>query len=256
VRAILTYHSIDDTGSPISVAPAVFAQHAAWLQSGRVRVLDVAELMATAPDVDAVALTFDDGFCNFATEAAPRLEGLPVTLFVVTRHVGGTNAWRGRPAPGIPTLPLLDWDALARLAAGSVKLGAHTRTHPDLAALAFARAAEEMEGSADDLKARTGTNAEAFAYPYGSRSAAVAVAAGRKFRWACTTEMRGLGSHEAVAELPRLDMYYFRAPGRLESWGTPRFRAYLAARRLLRRGRDLTIGARWRAGVTMAEGQA
>ena len=38
MRAILTYHSIDDSGSPISIAPADFRRHLDWLTSGRVPV--------------------------------------------------------------------------------------------------------------------------------------------------------------------------------------------------------------------------
>src|SRR5581483_6893264 len=74
MRAILTYHSIDESGSVISVGRETFAAQAAWLASGRVRVTTVDELLALPPDADAVALTFDDGFQNFADTAVPVLE--------------------------------------------------------------------------------------------------------------------------------------------------------------------------------------
>ena len=45
MRAILTYHSIDDSGSLISVAPAVFRSHVQWLTSGRVRALSLEDLI-------------------------------------------------------------------------------------------------------------------------------------------------------------------------------------------------------------------
>ncbi|TFG50637.1 MAG: polysaccharide deacetylase, partial [Gemmatimonadales bacterium] len=45
MRAILTYHSIDDSGSPISVAPEQFRAHVRWLQSGVIRVVPLAELL-------------------------------------------------------------------------------------------------------------------------------------------------------------------------------------------------------------------
>ena len=32
MRAVLMYHSIDDSGSPISIAPAVFAEHVQWIR--------------------------------------------------------------------------------------------------------------------------------------------------------------------------------------------------------------------------------
>ena len=65
MKAPLTYHSLDDSGSAISIPPAVFDQHLAWLTSGRVRVLTL-DRIAEEPDSagDAVAVTFDDGFLN------------------------------------------------------------------------------------------------------------------------------------------------------------------------------------------------
>ena len=44
MRAILTYHSIDDSGSPISVSPAAFRRQLEWLVAERVRVVPLSEL--------------------------------------------------------------------------------------------------------------------------------------------------------------------------------------------------------------------
>jgi hypothetical protein len=237
VRAILTYHSVDLSGSVISLAPAVFARHLAWLAAGGVRVVDL-EALATMPDEPhAAALTFDDGFLNFATAAWPLLRdhGFPVTLFVVTRHAGGTNAWGGRSAPGIPTLPLLDWDALGRLAEEGVRLGAHSRTHRDLTRVGDADLEDEVAGSAADLAARTGRRPGAFAYPYGRHDARVERAAA-PFACAVTTALRPVLSGDRAHALPRLDTYYLQRPGRLERFGTPAFARWLwlrgGARRL------------------------
>ena len=37
MKAILTYHSIDESGSVISIPEATFRRHVAWLAAGRVR---------------------------------------------------------------------------------------------------------------------------------------------------------------------------------------------------------------------------
>ena len=134
MRAILTYHSIDTSGSPISCHPDAFASHVKWLTAGRVSVTPVEELMAMPADVDAVALTFDDGFVNFGEVAAPLLldHGLPVTMFVVADSVGTSNKWTPQSGGAIPHLSLLDWPALVRLQERGVTLGAHSRTHRDL----------------------------------------------------------------------------------------------------------------------------
>src|SRR5690349_8311160 len=99
-RAILTYHSIDDSGSPISVSPSVFESHVTWLGSGRVRVVALDDLCDLKDDGDAIAVTFDDAVDNFGSIAAPLLvdNGIPATLFVVSEHVGRTNEWGGHSA--------------------------------------------------------------------------------------------------------------------------------------------------------------
>lgn len=244
-RAILTYHSIDGSGSPISVAPDAFAAHVRWLASGRVRVVPLVNLAAevrdgSASDGDAVALTFDDGFANFAEHAAPLLaeHALPATVFVVSEHAGRTNAWGGRDAAGIPTLPLMDWSALGRIAESGVDIGAHTRTHPHLDALGSNAIAEEIEGGASEITSRLGRRPTSFAYPYGAVSDSAAAVVRATFDAGVTTRMRTLSTGDDRALLPRLDAYYLRSPDGLAGWGTARFRAYLTMRAAVRAARE------------------
>lgn len=242
MRAILTYHSIDDSGSPISVPPAVFAEHVQWMAGGRVRVLPLVDLLAHDPDdpADAIAITFDDGFRNFRDAASALLAArLPVTLFVVTGHVGGSNTWGGRPEPGIPTLPLLSWADLERLAADGVTIGAHTRTHPRLTTLSPDSIEEEMDGCVRELGTRLGVRIDHFAYPYGAVNADVAARAGRRFKAAVTTRFAPLARGDAPMLMPRLDMYYLRQPGALGTWGTPGFRRKLWSVRVRRQVREV-----------------
>ena len=249
MRAILAYHSIDDSGSPISVGPATFRRHVEWLATGRVRVVSLEEIVRLDDTVDAVALTFDDAFSNFAEVAWPRLREYSLTapLFVVAGHSGGTNAWSGRSDPRVPTLPLLDWMALGRLAEQGAHIGAHTRTHPHLTQLDHSAMTEELAGAAEDIRRELGRMPEDFAYPYGDTSPSVAAAAGQVYRRAVTTELRLLRSNEDPMRLPRLDMFYLRAPGKLEDWGTGRFAGDLWLRAQARRLRRTVAvaGGRW-----------
>ncbi len=240
MRAILTYHSIDDSGSPISLAPAAFAAHVRWLASAPVRVLTLDALVAaSASSGDAVAITFDDGFANFAEHAAPLLRehGLPATIFVVSGHVGATNAWGGRRQLGIPVLPLLTWDSLGRLAESTIAVGGHTRTHARLGALSRIDADDEIIGGLKDITQHIGLRPTAFAYPYGDAPAAAVATVRRHFATGVTTTLRELGESDDHAALPRLDAYYLRAPGRLESWGSPAFRIGLRMRAAARAAR-------------------
>jgi len=236
MRAILTYHSIDESGSPISVSRASFARHVKWLLSGVVRVVPLEALLQLPSDAEAVAITFDDGIVNFGTVAAPLLleRGLPVTLFVVTDAVGTNNHWNGSVQRGIPSLRLLDWESLARLGENGVTIGSHTRTHPVLTRVERHVLNTEIHGSAARIQQETGARPRHFAYPFGQYDDAVMREAGRGFATACTTDFRILEDAEDPIALPRLDAFYLREEGRLEEWGTRQFQSYLRTRHRLR----------------------
>ncbi|MGH7659235.1 MAG: polysaccharide deacetylase family protein [Gemmatimonadales bacterium] len=243
MRAILTYHSIDGSGSPISVDGGTFQGHMEWLAEGPVRVMSLGDLMSDPGGEDAVAITFDDGFVNLETEAAPVLadHGFTATVYVVSEHAGGTNAWGGKEQPGIPVLPLLDWEGVGRMMELGLSVGAHTRTHSALTQMGTAQLDDEITGSGDRILERTGTRPSSFAYPYGAwnREAAERVAA--SYAWGVTTGLRTLREDAAdpPSLLPRLDAFYFRRPGQLEAWGSPGFRWRLRARAGARRMREV-----------------
>jgi peptidoglycan/xylan/chitin deacetylase (PgdA/CDA1 family) len=244
VRAILTYHSIDPSGSPISVDAATFQRHVDFLASGAVRVVPLAAILEPG-DEPRVAITFDDGLANFMTEAWPRLRerGLPATQFVVTGHVGRDNAWQGRRDPRVPHARLMDWEELGRLAAEGLDLGAHSRTHPHLDRVPDKALADEIDGSTEDLVRRLGVRPRSFCYPFGSFDERSVTRVAARFDRACTTELAALGDREAPHRLPRLDAFYFRGPGRLEGFGSLPFRLRLG---VLRAARDLRARLRKR----------
>ena len=242
MRAVITYHSIDSSRSAISISETEFRRHMEWLASGRVPVVSLETLVAGSADSDAIALTFDDAYQNFGRIAADLLRdhGFPATLFAVTARVGGTNAWEPSAASGsLPVLPLLDWAGIAAAAEAGVTIGSHGRTHRHLPALEKQELDDEVSGSFDDIRRELGLSPTAFCYPYGDATARERGAAARAYRMAVTTELRALDDADDEYMVPRLDAYYLRRPGRLESFGTPAFERYLKVRR---RGRSLKSG--------------
>ena len=95
--AILTWHSLDESGSPISISPRRLRDQLDALRQAGVRIVPLSEVLHHD---DAVALTFDDGFQNFHAQALPLLvdRALPSTLFVVNNYVGKTNHWPTQPS--------------------------------------------------------------------------------------------------------------------------------------------------------------
>jgi peptidoglycan/xylan/chitin deacetylase (PgdA/CDA1 family) len=241
LRAILTYHSIDDSGSAISTDAATFRRHVEWIVARGVRVVPPVELARAPAGTDALALTFDDGFRNFASAAWPllRAHGLSATLYVASGWVGRTNGWGRWAGVNVPELPLLTWDELGRMAEEGLQLGAHSRTHPDLRRVEEGRLADEVVGSAEEIRERTGVRPETFAYPYGEHDARVLPVVRTAFDAACTTELRPFGDGEDAHLLPRLDAFYLRRAGRLEAWGTRSFKRYIALRSRMRSARRI-----------------
>ncbi|MEJ7761110.1 MAG: polysaccharide deacetylase family protein [Gemmatimonadaceae bacterium] len=246
MKAVLTYHSIDDSGSAISVDPVSFRMHLKWLSGRGIPVVPLRSILASAKGT-AVALTFDDGFRNFDDVALPVLReyGFPASLFVVPGNVGKTNAWSGSErSPGIPTLPLLDWAGIARAAGHGIEIGAHSRSHPFLSRITPSRLHDEIVGAGDDIDAELGIRPQSFCYPYGDFNAAVVQAAAAAYNIAVTTELREIDDGPVDSHLvPRIDMYYFRNQAQLESFGTPAFSRYLRLRRVGRTVRGLVSGA-------------
>jgi peptidoglycan/xylan/chitin deacetylase (PgdA/CDA1 family) len=236
MRAILTYHSIDASGSAVSVHPDAFARQLAWLAREQVRVVTLDALLTLPPDAHAVAITFDDALANIATDAAPRLAdaGWPATVFVPTQHVARDNQWEAQGHHRVPVLPLLDWEALARLTDGGWAVGAHTRHHARLPACSDAELVDELGGSVEDIATHLGTTARWLAYPFGDLDRRVRDAAASWFTGACTTVLRPLGGGDDRLALPRLDAYYLTPRVCRWRWGGEMMRQYLGARRLLR----------------------
>ncbi|MEZ4414446.1 MAG: polysaccharide deacetylase family protein [Gemmatimonadota bacterium] len=208
------------------------------------RVVPLEEIPALGDDEDAVALTFDDAFANFTTEALPVLRDLdlPSTLFVPTGHVGATNDWGGHAQPGIPSLPLLDWDGLEAAVSSGVTLGAHTVTHPHLTRCGAAQVEDELLEAREELAARTGARPLALAYPYGDADERVRDQARRLYRLACTTRFAVLEGTPDPMDLPRLDAFYFRDARRLQSFGSRSFLAWVRWRDRLRSLRRVVGG--------------
>jgi peptidoglycan/xylan/chitin deacetylase (PgdA/CDA1 family) len=233
--AILTFHSLDDSGSVISISADKFRRQMEFLASSPVPVVPLDEALLHP---SCIALTFDDGFRNFLDCALPVLESLrlPATVFVVSGYCGGRNNWPSQPS-GAPDLPLMGWQDLASLPPW-ISIGAHTETHPRLTTLPEAECERELRACQNRIEQHWGRPVRSLAYPYGSRSASVVAAAGRHFDLAVSTSLQFLSSQSCALDLPRIDAYYLRGRFSLEHLFQPSGTLYVGFRHLLRRARN------------------
>lgn len=101
---VLMYHRVAEPAVDaygLAVAASRFAQHVELLQSLDC-VVPLAEVLRPS-DALRVAITFDDGYRDNATTAAPLLAeaGLPATWFITSRRVGGQRFWWDRLASAL-----------------------------------------------------------------------------------------------------------------------------------------------------------
>jgi peptidoglycan/xylan/chitin deacetylase (PgdA/CDA1 family) len=242
--AILTYHSLDSSGSVVSVAPQDFADQMAAVAANGFRGASLSEAVHHREQTGAwpaqtVVLTFDDGFANFYEAAMPVLAryGFGATVFVITGHVGGHNDWDQSPA-GLGLLPMLSWQQVTEVAKAGIEIGSHTQTHPDLRRCSPAEVEHEMTASRADIEQHLGLRAESFAYPYGGVNDVSGQVAAREFRAACTTELRRTND-DPLNLLPRIDMYYLKSPRKFARLLDGQLDQYLAIRRWGRLARQM-----------------
>jgi peptidoglycan/xylan/chitin deacetylase (PgdA/CDA1 family) len=242
---ILTYHSLDDTGSVISTGPAAFRRQMQAFAGRGFRGVSLGELLdawegkGTLPPRPLV-LTFDDAFRGVSEHAAPVLAelGFRATVFAVAGYVGRTNDWPTQPA-GVPRLPLCSWPELRDL--GRVaEIGGHGFDHrPLLESIGAAERQREIVDSRRILEDGLGAAVTTFAYPYGVLGPRTRDAVRGHYRAACGVTLRKATPADDRHDLSRIDAYYLRPSLATRVFGTPAGDAYLALRGAGRRLRGL-----------------
>lgn len=234
MRAILTFHSVDNSGSVVSFDERLFDRLLSAIRQKNIPVCSLGSLLEDDRR-EGLAITFDDGMKSVHRAALPVLKNYdaPAHLFLTTGVIGENRRWPEQPA-GIPSFDMLDWQSVEALHAGGVSIECHTRTHPDMRTLSREQMAEEC-GSADDLiEQRLGRRPKYFAYPFGYHNSAAREFARERYAATVTTELRPLQRREDPAALPRLDTYYLRSAARVQRFDSVIMQAYLAMRSSLR----------------------
>lgn len=237
---ILTYHSLDDSRSVLSMPPELFRLQMQFLKDAGFAVVSLLELAETMGDgaalpEKAVVLTFDDGYENFYTNAFPILcqLGFEATVFVVADYVGRKSDWPGQPK-WVQADRLMSWQQLSEISRCGIAIGSHTLTHPVLSGLDGAVLWQEVYASRAKLEDRLGSRVQTFAYPYGICSPAAKDAVSRVYLCGCTTELGYAGPSSQRYALERIDMYYLKSLWAFERLLSPLCRGYLSLRRTLR----------------------
>ena len=239
MKAVITFHNIDNDGSVISFPREAFRDFIGSLARSSMACLDLDSILD--PKItDGVALTFDDGMRSVYQNALPILKeyAVPAHLFLTSSVIGKSNGWPGNP-PEAPRYEMMDWDQIEACHSAGIRIDAHTDTHPDMRRLDDAGLDRECDVTDSLIEQRLGRRPKYFAYPYGFSNAIVRTYMRDRYIASFTTELRTLSRDDDRAALPRLDSYYLQSPAMYRRLSAPQTQLYLRLRNLIRtlRGR-------------------
>lgn len=197
---ILMYHAVDvppkNAQLPnLYVTPRMFRFQMWYLKYAGFSVVSLDELLVAISEKrhvrDLVALTFDDGYKNFYTNAYPVIKKYhyPSTVFIVSRFVG---KGRGPDSEKAKTgIPFMNWDEIREISENGVSIGSHTLSHPSLISLPPEELKREVGESKRELEKYVKTSIDLFCYPNGEHTGHVKEAVQREGYLGAVSTIKG-----------------------------------------------------------------
>ena len=170
---ILMYHSLSDDPEAdkanyfkVCTHPERFSQHMDFLHQNGFQGVTLQEGLerldsSEGSSKQAVAITFDDGFRDFYTEAYPVLQKhrFSATMYLPTAYIGDTTkSFKGKEC--------LNWNEVHELDNAGIEFGSHTVNHPKLVELSKTEIHTELSESKQRIENELGKPTHSFAYPY------------------------------------------------------------------------------------------
>lgn len=244
---VLTYHSIDESGSVISTDAATFRGQMKILKESDFNVVSLGNLIKnfgenkSLPD-KTIVLTFDDGFQNFYADAFPILAeyGFIATVFLVTNYCEKYNDWEGN-LPTLERSKLMSWSEIKELHNHGIEFGAHSLSHPDFTKISLEEVERELVESKSVIEDKLGSSVETFAYPYGKFNNDVKRLTAQNYAVACSTNLGKVKENSDFYSLERVDTYYLKDERIFKSLDSVSFDYYLQFRQVMRNLKRLFV---------------
>jgi peptidoglycan/xylan/chitin deacetylase (PgdA/CDA1 family) len=157
---VLYYHSVPASERELFAAQLdMISRHARVIRSEQ----GIGRTDAPESGRGSAAITFDDGFENFLTQALPELEkrNMPATVFVIA---DGMNREFGSEKYAEKLLSL---EQVRSLPTHLVTIGSHTLSHPMLTRVEESEARQEIRDSRTKLEEMLGGEVKQFSFPFG-----------------------------------------------------------------------------------------
>jgi peptidoglycan/xylan/chitin deacetylase (PgdA/CDA1 family) len=174
---ILTYHSLDESQSPISMGPSAFQRQMRYLKDHGFTTITLSGFIENLKSKEpfpgkAFVLTFDDGFKNVYRIAFSILSELDftATIFLPTDYMDKAALWESKQKnkeAGVHRLPLLSWDQVEEMHRHGFSFGSHGARHMRLTQLDRVLIRKDVEKSKLTIEDKLGDSCQLFSYPYG-----------------------------------------------------------------------------------------
>jgi peptidoglycan/xylan/chitin deacetylase (PgdA/CDA1 family) len=204
---ILMYHYLSDPPRgadryrrDLSVSPALFEQHLAYLQAEGYQSITLYDLLyhltqgVPLPD-QPVVITFDDGYRDNYDNAFPLLQqyGFDATFFVLVEVTNQGEA------------EYLTWDMMREMHAAGMDIECHARVHEYLPENDDQRLVWQVLGCREAIESELGQRPRFISYPSGRFDERVAAFFASDNYWGGITTQQGtLHSSDALFQIKRL----------------------------------------------------
>lgn len=166
---VLFYHSLDESGSILSVGEDNFLKQIKYLVERGYSSLSISEFKECLKSGNfpkkRILITFDDGYKNnIGAVKVLKKFNFSAVIFVATNFIGKFNDFCKED---VPRLPMLTREDILYLSKMGVEFGAHSHTHRNMTDLTGQEIASEIKESKLILQEQVGKPIDYFCYPRG-----------------------------------------------------------------------------------------
>ncbi len=236
---IIAYHAVGycsarEDPHGLFLSPETFAQQMDYLARRRIVVpLEAAIRGDTQTKRPAVAITFDDGYRNVLTVAAPILSsyGFEATVFVPTMWIAGRNGWMEQSSCDFH---IMSEKELRDATENGIRIESHGHAHIDMSNSSYTEIHKDVQTSVERLAGIMGRRPRYLAYPWGRHSEAArrAVAeAGLEAAFSIDQPHQGVYAWDRVYIAPHdgPKTFTLKTSGHFLSWRRSRLGSSIAA---------------------------
>ena len=203
---VLSYHSISDDKSSISISTNIFEKQIIFLKKLSYESVNFDEIDPNKKN--QIILTFDDGYKDILVNALPILKkyNFKATCFFVTNLIGKNNNWDNKKE-NYKIKELMNLDDIKKWYENGMSVQSHSHNHLDLTKLSDMEIINELEYSKKYLQEKFNIMSDVFCYPFGKVNRNVYEITKKIYKKAVTTNRSryNINKHNRIL-IPRIDM--------------------------------------------------